>query len=112
MLLTIVVLISKGTSGKEFRGIGLLEVIWKLLERVLDLRLSEIELHDFLHGFRAKRGCGTGIMEATLHQQLAAREQVPLYGIFLDLRKAFNTMDRGRCLQVLIPRYFRTPLAS
>ena len=98
MLLTIVVLIPKGSSGKDFRGIGLLEVIWKLLERVLDLRLSEIELHDFLHGFRAKRGCGTGIMEATLHQQLAARKQVPLYGIFLDLRKAFDAMDRGRCL--------------
>ena len=73
MLLTIVVLIPKGNSG-EFRGIGLLEVIWKLLERVLDERLSEIKLHDFLHGFRAKRGCGTGIMEATLLQQLAARE--------------------------------------
>ena len=79
MLSTIVVLIPKGTSGKEFRGIGLLEVIWKLLERALDLRLSEIELHDFLHAFRAKRDCGTGIIEATLHQQLAAREQVPLY---------------------------------
>ena len=68
MLLTIVVLIPKGTSGKELRGVGLLEVIWKLMERMLDLRLSEIELHDFLHDFRAKRGCGTGIMEATLHQ--------------------------------------------
>ena len=82
MLLTIVVLIPKGTSGKEFRGIGLSEVIWKLLERVLDVRLSKIELHDFLHGFRVKRGCGTSIMEAALHQQLVAREQVPLYGIF------------------------------
>ena len=57
MLLTIAVFIPKGNSGK-FQGIGLLEVIWKLLERVLDLRLSEIELHDFLHGFRAKRVCG------------------------------------------------------
>ena len=68
---------------------------------MLDQRISEIELHDFLHRFRAKRGCGTGIMEATLLQQLAAREQVPLYGIFLDLRKAFDAMNRGRCLQIL-----------
>ena len=43
MLLAIVVLIPKGTSG-DYRGIGLLEVIWKLLERVLDARLSEIDL--------------------------------------------------------------------
>ena len=100
MLLAVVVLIPKGTSG-DFRGIGLLEVVWKLLERVLDARLKKVELHDYLHGFRAKRGCGTGIMEAKLLQQLAFREQVPLYGIFLDLRKAFDAMDRGRCLAIL-----------
>ena len=40
-------------------------------------------------------------MEPALHQQLAAREQVPLYGIFLDIHKAFDAMDRGRCLQIL-----------
>ena len=55
MLLTIVVLIPKGNSG-DYRGIGLLEVIWKVIERVMDKRMSGIELHDTLHGFRAKRG--------------------------------------------------------
>ena len=40
MLLAIVVLISKGTSG-DYHGIGLLEVIWKLLERDLGVRLSK-----------------------------------------------------------------------
>ena len=64
----------------------------------MDARFSEIGLHDYLHGFRAKRGTGTGIMEAKLIQQLAFREQVPLYGIFLDLRKAFDAMDRSRCI--------------
>ena len=53
MLLAIVVLIPKGTSG-DYRNIGLLEIIWKLLERVLVARLSEIDLHDYLHGFWAK----------------------------------------------------------
>ena len=81
MLLAIVVLIPKGTSS-DCRGICLLEVIWKLLERILDTHLSEIDLHDYLHGFRAKRGCGTGIMEAKLLQQLAFREQVPMFWIF------------------------------
>ena len=59
-----VVLIPKGTSG-NCRGIGFLEVIWKLLERVPDARLSEVDLHDYLHGFWAKRGCGTGVMEGS-----------------------------------------------
>ena len=73
MLLTVMVLNPKGTAGNS-RGIGLLEVIWKLLEKVLDARLSEIELHDYLHGFCAKRGCGTGILEAKLTQQLTLHE--------------------------------------
>ena len=70
MLWTIVVLIPKGNSG-DFRGIWFLEVLWKVIEKVLDSRLSSIDLHDYLHGFRAGRGCGTGIMEAKLVQQLA-----------------------------------------
>ena len=65
MLLTIIVLIPKATSG-NCRGIGLLEVIWKLIERVLDEWMSQIEVHDCLHGFRAKSGCRTGITEAKL----------------------------------------------
>ena len=72
-----------------------------MLERVLDARLSEVDLYDYLHSFWAKRGCGTGIMEAKLLQQLAFREQAPVWGVFLDLQKAFDTMDRGRCIEIL-----------
>ena len=36
-----------------------------------------------------------------LVQQLAFIEQSPLYGLFLDLRKAYDAMDRGRCLQIM-----------
>ena len=52
MILTIVVLIPKGNSG-DYCDIGLLEIIWKLIERVLDKRMSEIKVHDCLRGFRA-----------------------------------------------------------
>ena len=84
MRLTIIVLIPKGNSG-NYHGIGLFEVIWKLIKRVLDEWMSQIEVHDCLHGFRAKRGCGTGIMEAKLAQQLTFIKQSPLFGIFVDL---------------------------
>ena len=51
MLWTIMVLIPKGNSG-DFRGIALLEVIWKVVEKVIDARLSSsIDLHDAFHGF-------------------------------------------------------------
>ena len=100
MLTTIVVLIPKGNPG-DFRGIGLLEVVWKVLERVIDARLKCVPLHDSLHGFRPGRSCGTGIMEVKLAQQLASMEQCPFYGIFLDLKKAHAAMDRDRCLKIL-----------
>ena len=41
------------------------------------------------------------VMEAKLLQHLAFREQIPTCRIFLDLRKAFDAMDRERCLSIL-----------
>ncbi len=41
---------------------------------------------------------GTAILEAKMAQQLVHLEQEPFYGVFLDLKKAFNIMDRERCL--------------
>ena len=95
-----VVLLPKG--GGQFRGIGLLESVWKLLTSILNRRMQRsIEFHDALHGFRARRGTGTAIIEAKLLQQWARLTETPLYGIFLDLRKAYDTLDRERALAIL-----------
>ena len=67
MLLAIIVLTPKGISG-NFRGIGLLEVIWKVIERIIDARLKCVPLYDALHGFWPGRSCGPGIMEVKLAQ--------------------------------------------
>ncbi len=80
-------LILKG--GGEYRGISLLEPNWKELKKVMDLRLKAIILHNNLHGCLALWGTGTGIIEAKLAQQLAHLEQMPFFGIFINLRKAF-----------------------
>ena len=95
----IVVLIPKG--GGDYRGIGLLELTWKIIERVMDRRLNAIPIHESLNGCRDGRGTGTAVIEAKLAQQLAHLEQRPFYGVFLDLKKAFDAMDRERCLLVL-----------
>ena len=99
MLWSIVVLIPKG--GGDYQGIGLLGPIWKVLERIMDRRLDVIELHDCLHGCRAHCGTGTGVIEAKLAQQLSYLELKPFYGVFLDLKKAFDSMDRERCIMIL-----------
>lgn len=96
MLLSTVMLILKGDNN--LRGIGLLEVAWKVIEGVMDRRIKGVELHDSLYRFRQKRGCGTWTLEAKLVQQMASIEQCPLYSLFLDIRKAYAVMDRSRCV--------------
>ena len=62
-----VVLIPKGK--KEYRGIGLVEVTWKVVAAILYRRLTTaISYHDALHGFREGRGTGTATLEAKLLQ--------------------------------------------
>ena len=79
-----VVLIPKGKG--DYRGIGLVEVMWKVVAVILNRRLtSSITFHDVLHGFRAGRGTGTATLEAKLLQQLAAMREEVLYVIFLDM---------------------------
>ena len=89
-----IVLLPKSDSG--VRGIGLLDVIWKLITATIEHRVSSnVRYHDTLHGFRAKRGTGTAVIEAKLFQQLAIIHQVPAYKIFLDLKKAYDAVDRS-----------------
>ena len=95
-----VVLIPKGK--KDYRGIGLVDVMWKVVAAILNRRFtSSITYHDALHGFRAGRGTGTATLEAKLLQQLAALREEVLYMIFLDRTKAYNALDRSRCLEIL-----------
>ena len=66
-----VVLILKG--GGDYRGIGLVEMVWKAVAVILNRRFTaSITYHDFLHGFRAGGGTGTATLEAKLLQQLEA----------------------------------------
>ena len=94
------VLIQKGR--KEYRGIGLVEVMWKVVAAILHLRLTAaITYHDFLHGFREGCCTGTATLEANMLQKLAAMREEVLYVIFLDLTKAYDALDRSRSLDIL-----------
>ena len=95
-----VVLIPK--EKKEYRGIGLVEVTWKVLAAILHHQLTTaITYHDVLHGFRAGCGTGTATLEVKLLQQLAPMREEVLYVIFLDLTKAYDALDRSRSLEIL-----------
>ena len=95
----IVVLIPKG--GGDYRGIGLMEPFWKVIEMIMERRLQAIQLHNCLHRSVQRRGTGTAILKAKLVQQLAYLRQTLLYEVFIDLRKAYDAMDRRRTLMIL-----------
>ena len=92
-----VVLITKGK--KEYRGICLMEVMWKVVAAVLNSHFTaSITYHDFLHGFWAGHGTGTATLEAKLLQNLSSLREEVLYVIFLELHKVYDALDRSRCL--------------
>jgi hypothetical protein len=98
--MSILVLIPKTSGG--YRGIGLLEILWKVCSSIITDRLNDgIDFHDALHGFQQGRGTGTASIDAKLHMQLAHIRGTPLYQVFLDLSKAYDTLNRATTLQIL-----------
>ena len=98
--MTTMVLIPKVKGG--YRGIGLMETIWKVCMSIVSSWLqSSIVLHDALHCFRQGRSTGTAIMEAKLEQQLAGIVHNPLFQVFLHVKKSYDSLDRGRCMEIL-----------
>ena len=88
------VLIPKGKG--EFWVIGLVEVAWKVYAAVVNFWLNlGVVLHDALHRFRTGQRLGTATLEANLNQQLAGLAHKPIFQVFLDMRKAYNSLDRG-----------------
>ena len=76
-------------------GIGLLELLWKVVEAIIDTCLrASVHIHNTIHRLRAGRGIGTSTLEIKLEQDLAGVEQDPLLLVFLDLLKAYDTVDR------------------
>ena len=100
--MVIILLCTKGRRG--LLRIALQNPIWKTTKLTMDSRLKYLELYTCLHGVTARRGCITTIMEAKLAQQLEFVEQAPLYEICINLRKAFDVMDRRICLRNLKDR--------
>jgi hypothetical protein len=95
----VIVLLPKG--GGNFRGIGLLDLCWKVVEKLMVRRMAIIEFHPSLHGGLPKRGMGMATIEAKMAQQLAWMDQKPLYQVFVDLRKACDHLDHERCIKIM-----------
>ena len=97
---TILLLIPKSTTNT--RGIDLLDTLWKVVEALIDTRIrASLQMHDVLHGFRSRRGTDMAIVELKLTQEIVNIYQDPLFLVLLELRKAYDTVDRYRLLITL-----------
>ena len=85
-----------------YQVLGAVEVEWKVCTAVINCCLKQsVVFHNSMHGFREGRGMETATLKANLAQQLSGLAHETLFQVFLDICKAFDSLDRGRCLEVL-----------
>ena len=97
----VLVIIPKDDAG-GVRGIGLLEVIHKLVSQVINLRMAtSIEFLEEVHGFRCGRGTYTAIGETKIRLQMAVNKSETTYQVYLDLKKAYDSINRPRVLHIM-----------
>ena len=86
----------------EYQDIRLVDIVWKVYAPVVHYQLKRsVTLHGTIHGSRAGRGTGTETLEEKLAHQLAGIAHESLFQISLGVRKAYDSLDRGRCMEIL-----------
>ena len=105
---TIKVLYKKSdrSNCNNYRGISLLSHAGKVLLKIVANRLSDYcEAHGILPdeqcGFRPERSTVGMLFVVRRLQELARRRRIPLYMCFVDLQKAYDSVDRELLWKVL-----------
>ena len=88
------------------RPISLLITISKVLEKIFYTRVYNcIEKHEILfnsqYGFRSKHSCGQALIELTGKLIQAKESKLKSAALFLDLSKAFDTLNHEVLLSKL-----------
>ena len=79
-----------------------MEVMWKAVAVILNRRFTaSIIYHNSLHRFWSGCGTGTATLEVKMIQNFSALRESVLRAIFLDLNKAYDSLYRYRCLDIL-----------
>ena len=104
----IIILFKKGskTDCNNYRGIALMSHIGKILCKILATRLQEYAetlgiLPEQQSGFREERSCRDQIYSLRRIQEMSLEQNKPLYICFVDLKKAYDSVDRETLWKVL-----------
>lgn len=84
-------------SPKNYRPIALLSMLYKLLERLLYNRISQIILQHIpveQAGFRPNRSCTDQVLALTNYVETAFQKQRKTAAVFIDLSAAYDTVWR------------------
>ena len=95
-------------DGSQYRLLSMLGAPEKLLTTMMQQRLIDRfdpTLEDEQNGFRPARGVQDNILSLWLTQEATKQAQVPLYLAFLDITKAFDSLDYDILWMLLIRDY-------
>jgi hypothetical protein len=103
------VLHKKGTTKdpNNFRGISLISHVGKLMERLIQMRLEElIKIHpqmipDAQSGFMRGRSTMDAILTSIRLAEIAMEQGITLHQCFVDLTKAYDTVQRPILWEIL-----------
>jgi len=103
-----IILIFKKGNRKDcgnYRGISLLSIAGKILSRILlnriNMHVAPVVLPESHCGFRGDRGTMDMIFCLRQTQEKCIEQNMPLYAVFIDFTKAFDTVSRDGLWQVL-----------
>lgn len=102
----IVTVFKKGDKSDcdNYRGISLLSIAGKIITRILSNRLTDVSesfLPESQSGFRPSRGTIDMIFTARQLQEKCREQNRPLYMAFIDLVKAFDSVNRDALWKLL-----------
>lgn len=89
---------------KNYRGIALLDVTYKVLAKVIRNRLADIynsEIGEYQGGFRQGRGTADQIFTLKMIQNSSYEQNLGLHLLFVDFRQAYDSVIRTKIYEVL-----------